>query len=396
MRAAAALVVFGWSVAAADDVPPIVVGVGEDSVGDQASGVLSVESSLAGSGDYDTGPNHGYEASARGFGELRAGDVFGVTAGVEGEANAGWRFDDRFVAAHGAYANASLGNRPQLASRRDVARESFATTGIGFRLTPLWHERGDVRTAWLRFGFGGGMFWQDAGTRATITAELGVYLRCRVGAKTATFCVHVLDMEMTGNSGADEVLVTNIDLVRLSGLGTRNVFADVGVRTISNGGSIGICEGEGKDGEACEPTPEESVMTEDLPVISELAPFVGITAIGGPARVELRAERKGFASLDGDMTIEDRASVTGSLAWKRVTFTAAGFAARTRWWTSKLDPGSSAATGGGELGLATRIKRYDVKATAGLARSFYPVLDGSALDSPVVGFRSSVHVSRSL
>jgi hypothetical protein len=371
------------------EAPSVVVGIGEESVGKDTRGAFSVESAVEGAGVYDTGANHGWVANARGFGALRAGSDTDVVLGIEGGADVGYAFANEFVKLSGVYANASLGNRPGLASRRDVARDTFATAGTGFRLTPLFHERGDLRTTWLRFGFGGSLTHQG-GSRATITGELGLYMRCRVRTDGVGRCIHVLDMQMVGNSGAQEVFVGNSDLIKVTGLGTKQLHAELGIRSISNQGSISVHEGEG------EATPEETVTTEDLPAITELAPVVGLTAIAGPTTFALRAERTGYASLDGDMTIEDRASLTTSLSIRRHTFTLGGFAARTRWWSSKMDPGSSDSTGGGELGFATRWQRFDLKATVGLARSFYPVLDGGAADSPATGFRSSVQVSRAI
>lgn len=371
-------------------VPDLVVGIGEESVGKDTRGSVTVGSSVETAGGYDSGPDHGYQARASASAGLRAGTDTDATASLEGAADIGYAFADRFVALSGVYANASLGNRPGLASRRDVARETFASTGIGFRLTPMWEERGDLRVTWLRFGFGGSMFWQATGTRASITGELEGYMRCRVRADRSARCLHVLDLDMVGNSGGQEIFVMNGDLVRVSGLGVKNLHVELGVRAISNQGSISVTD----EGE--EPTPGNTVTTEDLPVISELGPVAAITALAGPARVELRAERTGYASLEGDMTIEDRASVTTSLALGRTTLTAGGFAARTRWWTSKMDPGSADVTGGGELGLATRVSRFDLKASVGLARSFYPVLDGGVVDTPGVGMRSSVSISRAI
>jgi len=73
-----------------------------------------------------------------------------------------------------------------------------------------------------------------------------------------------------------------------------------------------------------------------------------------------------------------------------------GFTARTRWWSSQADQGSSASTGGGEVAFATRIHAFDLRATSGIARSFYPTLDNAALGAPAVGLRSTLQLSRAL
>jgi hypothetical protein len=97
------------------------------------------------------------------------------------------------------------------------------------------------------------------------------------------------------------------------------------------------------------------------------------------------------------MSIEDRVSFTAALPLASHTkVSASGFAARTQWWTSKTDPGSHANTGGAELALDTRLHDFDVHAGAGLARSFYAVLDGAAADRPSLGFRSAIDVRHSI
>jgi hypothetical protein len=219
--------------------------------------------------------------------------------------------------------------------------------------------------------------------RASVSGEFELLAVCRLRARAPAACARALEVTTEGVSGARETAVSNISFVRFTGLGANHVYGDAGVGITTNELAIGNGAGE-------------QVETVDLPAITTIAWNLGVIALAGPARIEARSKRTGYATRDGDMTIEDRASITGLLTTKHATLSLAGFAARTRWWTSKMDPGSSAATGGGELGLATRIRSYDLKASVGLARSFYPVLDGGALDSPAVGFRSTVHVSRSL
>lgn len=176
--------------------------------------------------------------------------------------------------------------------------------------------------------------------------------------------------------------------MRWTGLDLGNAWGDVGIGGITNTTKLSIK----KEGE-----PEQTVQTEDLPQIDTLAWNVGIATMVGPVEVEARSQRTGYVSLDGDMSIEDRASVTAALPLSVHTkLSATGFAARTWWWTSKTDPGSHANTGGGELALDTKLHDFAVHAGAGVARSFYAVLDGGAPDRPALGFRSAVDVRHSI
>ncbi len=100
--------------------------------------------------------------------------------------------------------------------------------------------------------------------------------------------------------------------------------------------------------------------------------------MAGPVEIGLRAKRTGFFSLDGDMSIEDRATLTAALPLAdHAKLSASAFLARTHWWTSKSDPGSAASTGGGELALDLRLHQFDIHVAGGVARQLDPVAFGS-------------------
>jgi hypothetical protein len=178
-------------------------------------------------------------------------------------------------------------------------------------------------------------------------------------------------------------VVSDIYFARWTGLDLGVAYGELGLGVITDTGKLGIEDSNGKE--------RGSVTTEDLPLISVGAYDAAIATMVGPVEVNARAKRSGFVSLDGDMSIEDRASLTAALPLAAsAKLSASAFVARTHWWTSKTDPGSRADTGGGEVAIDLAVHDFAVHASTGVARSFYAVLDGSAPDAPALGFRSAV------
>lgn len=226
--------------------------------------------------------------------------------------------------------------------------------------------------------------------RATYSFDFDVYYRCNVANEARPRCLHILDTYSTGVSGKTQAVVTNAYFVRWTGLDLGGAYADIGIGGITNATKLSIDNTNDNK-------PPTTVQTEDLPPIQRLSWNAGIATQLGPVDLETRILRTGYVSLDGDMSIEDRATVTASMPLAAETkLSATAFAARTQWWTSKTDPGSHANTGGGELALDTRLHDFDVHAGAGVARSFYAVLDGAAADRPSLGFRSAIDIKHAI
>jgi hypothetical protein len=280
----------------------------------------------------------------------------------------------------------AVGNRPALDARRDVSREAYAATSVGFSLAPLFGAHGDRRLAALRFGFGGDRLWQGDRRRAQITGDVEVAAYCRLVDGGEPHCLHILEVDDTGVSGKQQATVTNVAIARATGLAGH---FELGLGLVTDTVTIGT--------DAYSSDPATMVTTENLPTMTVLAGSVGAVARVGTMRLVLRGARTGYVSLDHDLSIEDRATLTASLPLDaHTTISASGFLAHTRWWSSATDPGSSAVTSGGELAVVARVHAFDVRASAGVAQSFYPSLDGAAPEAPALGMRSTVQLSRAI
>ncbi len=362
----------------------VVAGAGAEQIGSDANGSVSGEGHTI---YRELEQRYVSTFEAKAGAALRSG-----TTGTDGAAN----LDASFSIAHsgvpdrpliGAWASAELGARPALDARRDVGRDLFAGAGAGFQLG-LAAQTGDRVRGAMYMNIAGTLQAQTDAQRATFTLDLDVYYSCRLRPDARSRCLHVLDTYSTGVSGKTQAVVTNAYFARWTGLDLGRAWGDIGIGAITNMTKLSI-ESNGE--------PVQTVQTEDLPRIEALAWNAGLATLVGPVEVEARSQRTGYVSLDGDMSIEDRATVTAALPLAEHTkLSASGFAAYTRWWTSKTDPGSHASTGGGELSLDTKLHDFDVHASAGVARSFYAVLDGGAADRPALGFRSAVDVRHSI
>lgn len=285
----------------------------------------------------------------------------------------------------GAWLDGALGSRPALDARRDVGRATYAGTSAGFRLAAFGAED-NRRATILRFGFGGDRLWQGDQRRAEMTAEFGLADYCFLNPGGEAWCLHLLDAEAVGVSGKQQATVTNFTIARATGLAGH---FEIGIGLVTD--TVALSNKEKSN------DPADWVITENLPRKTVLAGSLGAVAQVGEMRVSLRGVRTGYVSLDHDLSIEDRATLTAALPLDaHSSITATGFAARTRWWSSAMDPGSSAVTGGGELAVGTRVEHFDLRASAGVAQSFYPELDGAALAAPAVGVRSTVQLSRAI
>lgn len=361
----------------------LTLGAGEETIDRDAQGTLSAEALV---GVHQVDKSADSTATAEVASELRSGDTTDLAA--SGEAT--WIADydvggGQRIPILGAWLDGEAGKRPGLDARRDVEREAYATTSAGFRLG-IWGAHDDLRASALRFGFGGDKLWQGGQRRAQITAEFELAYVCRLHDGAEPFCVHLLEAYGTGVSGKQEATVTNFTIARATGLAGH---FELGVGLVTDNVNIG------RDAQSTDP--RDTVMTENLPRMTVLAGSAGAVASVGPLHVSLRGVRTGYVSLDHDLSIEDRATLTATLAIDpRTTLTATGFAARTRWWSSEADPGSSASTGGGEVAFATRIHAFDLRAASSIAQSFYPTLDSAALSAPAVGFRSTLQLSRAI
>ncbi|MEO6771546.1 MAG: hypothetical protein ABI467_00805 [Kofleriaceae bacterium] len=363
----------------------LTAGAGEEQIGRTAEGTLTA-------GAHATQIARAADAiattSAEANLELRSG-----SDGTDGAANVSAKaaiaplgVPDR--PAFGVWAGAELGSRPALDARRDVARAAYARAGAGFELGVTLPYRGHVYGIAVA-DIGGTLEHQAGAERATYTFDVDTYYQCRLRSEGPAACLHVLDISATGVSGASQAVVSDIYFARWTGLDLGVAYGELGIGVITDTATLGIEDGDGKE--------VATVKTENLPRMSVGAYDAAIATMVGPVEVDARAKRSGYVSLDGDMSIEDRATLTAALPLATgAKLSASAFVARTHWWTSKSDPGSHADTGGGELALDLSVHDFDVHASTGVARSFYAQLDGAAPGVPTLGFRSAIDIKHAI
>ncbi|HET9989791.1 MAG TPA: hypothetical protein VFQ65_14765 [Kofleriaceae bacterium] len=363
----------------------ITAGAGEEQIGKSSQGTLTAGAHAAQT-----------ELTAESFGtmsaesnvELRSG-----SAGTDAAANITGKLEGGFVGlperpVFGVYATAELGSRPSLDARRDVGRAAYASSGAGFKLAPSIRNGTNV-IGIMFMNIAGSLEAQADSARATYIFDVDIYYHCRLRTGGPAACLHVFDTHSTGVSGGTQAVVSDLYFARWTGLDLGVAYGEIGVGVITDTGKLGISDSNGKE--------EATVTTQDLPLITVGAYDAALATMVGPIEVTTRAKRSGYVSLDGDMSIEDRAALTAALRLATgAKLSASAFVARTHWWTSKTDPGSHADTGGGELALDLAVHDFDVHASTGVARSFYAVLDGSAPDAPALGFRSAIDVKHAI
>ena len=363
----------------------ITAGAGEEQIGSASQGTLTAGAHAT---QEEITTDSINMSSAESNVELRSGaDGTDAAANIAGKLEGYYAgMPDRPVL--GLYADAELGSRPALDSRRDVGRAAYASSGAGFKLGPAIRHDNNVLGIFFT-NIAGSLQAQGSSERATYVFDVDLYYHCRLRAGGPAACLHVMDTRSTGVSGGKQAVVSDFYFARWTGLDLGVAYGEFGVGVITDTVTLGIDDSNGKQ--------LATVMTQDLPRMTVGTYDAAIATMVGPIEVNARAKRNGYVSLDGDMSIEDRAALTAALPLAPTAkLSASAFIARTHWWTSKTDPGSHADTGGGELALDLAVHDFDVHASTGVARSFYAVLDGSAPDAPALGFRSAIDVKHAI
>ncbi len=389
MRLAVLASVFLARIASADtpgEHADVTVGAGVEQIGTSTESSVSASAQAS---DVEVSNDAIAAFAVDSSAELRGG-----SDGVDGTAMLGARMGGAYLGVPdrpylAAFGTLGLGTRPGLDARRDVGRAGYASAGGGFDLGLAVHH-GNRVTGIGFVDIEGSVEDQRAAQRATFIFEMEMFYRCRLRPDARSRCLHVLDFANTGVSGGTQAVVSNVSFVRWTGLDLGAAWGDIGFGIITDNATLATEDGKGHV--------VATVKTEDLPIIQVGAYDLGLATMGGPLEVDARAKRSGYVSLDGDMSIEDRVSLSAVLPLApHAKLTASAFLARTHWWTSKTDPGSAASTGGGELALDLRVHAFDVHAAGGIARSFYAVLDGGAApEQPSLGFRSGLDVKHSI
>ncbi len=284
-------------------------------------------------------------------------------------------------------ASYDLERRPALTDPRNGLRAASTSASASVRVPLIYYRSGRNRHAFWESRLGGALTQQGDRVLQQHHFDTRVYYYCRVRAGTASpFCIDALVWNATGVTGVDKALIHELYPLRLAGVPVGlGLGLDVAAGGLTNTGSMTVSKDD---------QPIQTITSEDLPQI-----FVGAwdARLHGPvggAGFEARWRRAGWVSLDGDLTIEDRASASISVRAGRTSLALSGFVADTRWWTTMADPGYQARTGGGELTVGRKIADLDVVATVGAARSFYATMDGGAPTDTGLGVRGGISISR--
>lgn len=365
-----------------------------------ASTQVSTETVIAAAGGEVTGHHQAREApdddgdrgtwlvdyragsSIRGSGD---GAEVGVTA--HGRAAAGYDLGlPSELALVEVEADGGVGVRPTLGLRRDVQRSAYTEGGVRGRLMLAYGRHRELRSGGVDTVVSARGTMQDDQTRREYGLAVRSWFRCWLRVEGAPpRCTDYAVFDMIGVTGGTEAVIGTFYPVRWRGVAIGGAYVDVAVGALTNQGRMQIEE----DGEVV-----EEITTEDLPAVQALSWDVGTIRATGGWTIEARTRRSGWITLDGDMSIEDRASLAISGRRGATSLGASGYAARTAWWTSRTDPGAAGFTAGGELWGARRIADLDVDLRVAAGRSFYAALDGTAATTPTLGAQALVSVRR--
>jgi hypothetical protein len=314
--------------------------------------------------------------------EARGGTVAPLAAHAEGEAflgdlpTAGVESGGLFVTTVDASADA--GGLPALDARRDVHRGAYSDAAASFEVVGLRGTDGRHLYTFLEAGVGNQLSAQDGIVHTQQTMHAAFVRGCKLRARPAPDrCVVVLPFDAIGVTGGSEAAVGDFYLADLSGLGLGGgVYLDASLGF----GATGTMTTE-ENGQVT-----SVITTDDLP---DVGAAVGHLAVH-TAHADVSLARQFYVTLDGDLALDDRATVEAR--WS--SYTARAFAARTRWWTSKSDRGHKETTGGVELGTTRVLRWVEVAADVGAARTFYGALDGASADEAGLAGTASVTLKR--
>ncbi|MCE9577500.1 MAG: hypothetical protein K8W52_30405 [Deltaproteobacteria bacterium] len=282
-----------------------------------------------------------------------------------------------------------IGALPGLGARRDGVRGAYAREQLGAEFVGFQGFWPGHRADYLRMGFGSAWSTSQDGVvhhQTGAHAEGGAICWLRA-APAPEACLRFFEMDMLGVEGGSSAAIGEFAPARVTGI---PVGGGVYLDATGGGAFLGTMTISSSN------QPTHTIVTEDLPEMAVGTYDLRLYRPRGPVAIEARARRAMYVSTEGDLSIEDRAELSLAMSGRRTTVTARGFAARTRWWTSKTDPGAMSDSGGGELALAHQRGAYTLGASAGVARSFYGALDGAAVGAPSLGARGTLELRRAL
>jgi hypothetical protein len=138
----------------------------------------------------------------------------------------------------------------------------------------------------------------------------------------------------------------------------------------------------------------DQITTTDLPIFGTYGGHASIARAGRRLSLAVSATRRGYVTLAGDLSIENRAETV--VSYRGVPLELRGFVADTTWWTSKTAPPARAYTAGVELSAQQQLSGFSLRPDVAVGRTFYPVLDGAAPDAAAFAATASLAISRVL
>lgn len=383
------------SPAFAEDTREVSVSAGHELIGEEQHGTVAGAARYA---KYDQNKQGKRRKTATATGTLRGGTDWEAAASANATYAIGYDVGDRVIEMFGGDITYGFGARPALDARRDLGRGSYASKRATFWIgLPADDEvaSNPERGGYFRITTTTEQIVQlDPATpeedrrQVRVEATIDSWFNCHLQVNAPARCIHAGVLDIWGASTGGGAVIAKLDGIRVEKLGAHGIYLDVAAGGLTNRGTLEVENTEGG--------PPHTFESTDLPAIDSLTYDAGLTIGNRVFHVAARGSRAGFITLDGDMALEDRATFSATLALRRATVGLRGFAARTTWWTAKDDPGQTAETGGGELVAAFSIRGFDITAGLGRARTFYPTLDGAAVDKPALGTRASLGITRTI
>jgi len=274
---------------------------------------------------------------------------------------------------------------PQLSTRRSFWRRPYARELVGVQLSfgNLLDDKWDV----LRFYMEAGRLSQTDETEIVRHREaaagftMASYGYARPDPYQPDVRVDLLSVDGRGvvvENGPDAVVV-KADLVRASGMRLGPLYADLAGGPAGTG-TMNISVESGGDSWST------TITTENLPNIATMTGRARLYTVGERAAFALEAERSMYLTVDVELALESRATL--SARWRNPygELQVRGFLSDNQLWLDKETSEHSRTWGGFASWHHQLTEDISAVASVEVARSFYVNLtDGSLRPTPEVG-----------
>ena len=284
-------------------------------------------------------------------------------------------------------ADGNVGIEPSLAASRDTLRGDYHSGEARAQFLLGYKHDGD--RAWGAFGgmITGGIRAQDDLRAHTYGLEALLYFRCHLRSHAPARCIDILIVDSVAIHGPHTVTLDNLSVARVRGLALPlGFYGEVAAGVIDDTGTFTVSQ----QGQTV-----DTITTTDLPLFATYGGHATIARSGTNVDITATANRRGYVSLGGDLSIENRADL-GVRYHGKPSLELGAFVADTTWWTSKSAPPARATTAGIELSAQHAMSGFVLRPDIAVGRTFYPVLDGAAPDAPALAATASLRISRLL